>query len=314
MTGNRILFLLNKFIVLLTLFFLVILFSYLSPYFLSFKNFTAIGMTISVIGIVCIGQTLCILIRGFDLSVGATTALAGMIVASLVNSGFPYLISIVITLIACGFVGWANGFLITYGKINPLITTLAMMSVVTGAVFIISDGYAIFAKNTSFTVLGTNKLAGIPYPILILLFLYGLFYVLLNHSVFGRYLYCIGGNPEAARIAGINVRRMTVLVYTLSGALSGFAGIILASRLGAGQTSAGSSYALDSIAAVVLGGTSLVGGIGNILGSLFGVIIIGTLQNGLVMLDIKPYYQNVATGAVLLLAVYLQSSTMKKRK
>jgi ribose/xylose/arabinose/galactoside ABC-type transport system permease subunit len=304
---------LNKSMMLIILAIAVITFSVLSPYFLTLKNLYAVGLDISVIGIICVGQSLCIITRGFDLSVGFTAAYAGMLVAYLTaKQGLPYSVSLIIGLCFGGLVGLINGLLITKGKINALITTLATGFMLSGAVIILSKGYSIIVNDKQFTFIGTTKVLGIPLPLIILLILYVVFQIIMSNTVFGRHIYCIGGNPEAAKIAGINVQKLQIIVYVISGILSAFAGIVLASRMGAAQNSIGSTYAMDSIAAAVLGGTLLVGGEGKMTGTFLGVVIIGILGNGLIMLNIDQAYRNIATGLVLLLAVLMQNVNAKR--
>ena len=305
---------LNKYIVVIALVVVVGVFSFLTPHFLSIKNFYAIGLTLSVVGIICIGQTLCILIRGFDLSVGQVAAFSGILIAYISRAGVPYVLAVLISLGFGIFAGLINGTIIAKLKISPLITTLATMQIYLGGVYIISGGYSITVPNPEFSFIGTTRILGIPLPIIILIALYIGFYLLLKHTVFGRYIYCMGGNPEAARVSGINTSKMTLIIYTLSAVLAAIAGIILSSRLGAAQTTAGGTYAMDSIAAVVLGGTALSGGKGNVLGSLIGIAIVGILQNGLIMINMPIYYQFVATGVVLIVAVLMQSINQIKSK
>lgn len=286
------------------------IFSVLSPYFLKVRNLYAIGLTISVIGIVCIGQSLVLLTAGFDLSVGSVSGFAGMLVAFLTKNYGNYWLMFFAGLAAGAAVGLINGLLITKGDINPLITTLSMLSIFQGATFLVSRGFAISVNLDSFRFLGTTRVFGTPLPIVILIVLYIIFFIILKYSVFGRYIYSIGGNAEAAKLSGINVDKIRIIIFMLSGLLSAFGGIVLASRLGAAQTTAGSQYPLNSIAACVLGGISIAGGEGVIFGSLIGVAIIGVLQSGLIMVNMPSYYQWIATGLVLLIAVYVD--TMKK--
>ncbi len=300
----------NQTRMLIVLIIIVAVFSFLSPYFLKVRNLYAIGMTISVIGIVCIGQSLVLLTAGFDLSVGSIAGFAGMTVAFLTKRYEQYWLMFFVGLAIGSGIGLTNGLLITKARINPLITTLSMMSIFQGATFLVSKGFAIAVSTRGFRFLGTTRVFGTPLPIVILIALYVVFFIVLKYTVFGRYIYSIGGNAEAAKLSGINVDRMRVLVYTLSGALAAFGGIILASRLGAAQTTAGSQYPLNSIAACVLGGISIAGGEGVIFGSLIGVAIIGVLQSGLIMINMPSYYQWIATGLVLLIAVFVD--TMKK--
>ena len=296
---------LNQARMLIVLIVLLGIFSALSPYFLNLKNVFAIGLTISVIGIVCIGQSLILLTGAFDLSVGGIAGLSGMIVAILTKQYGNYWAWFFLGLAAGTAIGMLNGLFITKLKINALITTLSMMTILSGVVFLVSGGFAIGVNLSSFRFLGTTRVIGIPLPIIILVLLYAVFYVILRSTVFGRYVYSIGGNAEAARLSGINVDRMRILVYTLSGLLAGLGGIVLASRLGSAQVDAGSQYPINSIAACVLGGISIAGGEGNIWGSLIGVAIVGVLQSGLIMVGMPSYIQWIATGLILLAAVYL---------
>lgn len=312
-TSGKVLYWLNKSMMLIVLVIAVTVFASLSPYFLTLKNLYAVGLDISVIGIICVGQSICIITRGFDLSVGYIAAFSGILVAYLTqNIGMPYILSLVLGLCFGAFVGLVNGLLITKGKINALITTLATGFMLSGGVIILSKGYSIIVSNPQFIFLGTTKLYGIPIPLIMLLVLYIIFHIIMSNTVFGRRIYCIGGNPDAAKIAGINVENLQLVVYIISGILSAFAGIVLASRMGAAQNSIGGSYAMDSIAAAVLGGTLLIGGQGKMSGTFLGVVIIGILGNGLIMLGIDQSYRNIATGLVLLLAVLMQNVNINR--
>jgi ribose transport system permease protein len=302
---------LNNLRMLFVLIGLVILFSILSPYFLTARNLMAIGLTISVIGIVCIGQSMVLMTGDFDLSVGSVAGFCGMVVAWLTKNYGLYIPMFLVGLAIGGLIGCINGLLVTKAKVNALITTLSMMTIFQGATFLVSNGFAVGVNQNDFRFLGTYRLAGIPMPIIILVVLYMIFFFILKYSVFGRYIYSIGGNPEAARLSGINVDKIKVLVFTFTGILSAFGGILLASRLGSAQTTAGSQYPLNSIAACVLGGIAIAGGEGNILGALIGVAIIGVLKSGLIMVNMPSYYQWIANGIVLIAAVYLD--TRRKR-
>ena len=296
---------LNNIRMLLVLVGLVVIFSILSPYFLTMRNLSAIGLTISVIGIVCIGQSIVLLTGAFDLSVGSVAGFAGIVVASLTKAYGMYPVMFAIGIAIGATIGLINGLLIAKAKVNALITTLGMMTIFQGAIFLVSNGFAVGVNENAFRFLGTTRLLSIPLPIIILLIFYVVFYLVLKYTVFGRYVYSIGGNPEAARLSGINVDRMRVLTFMLSGGLAAFGGILLASRLGSAQTTAGSQYPLNSIGACVLGGIAITGGIGNIWGALIGVAIIGVLKAGLIMVNMPSYYQWIANGIVLIVAVYL---------
>ncbi|MCP4397764.1 MAG: ABC transporter permease [bacterium] len=298
---------LNDLRMLLVLIALIVLFSILSPYFLRLRNLYAIGLTISVIGIVCIGQSLVLLTGAFDLSVGSVAGFAGMVTAYLTKSYGSYPLMLLVGLGIGALIGLTNGLLVTKAKVNALITTLSMLTIFQGGTFLVSNGFAIGVNQKAFRFLGTTRIFSIPLPIIILLVLYAAFYVVLKYSVFGRYIYSIGGNPEAARLSGIDVDKIQIQVFMIGGMLSAFGGILLASRLGAAQTTAGSQYPLNSIAACVLGGISIAGGEGNVLGALVGVSIVGVMQAGLIMVGMPSYYQWIATGIVLIVAVYFDS-------
>jgi len=311
-SGQLVLYYLNRLILLIVLAVTVIFFSLMSPYFLSFKNLLALGLNISVIGIVCIGQSLCILTRGFDLSVGFNAGLCGIVLAYLTkNMEVPYIISVLLAIILGTAIGLINGLIITKGRVNALITTLSTGFILSGFILVVSHGYSIIINRADFAFIGTTRVFGIPLPLIIMALLYLLFGIILKYTVFGRYAYCIGGNPTSARIAGINVEKVQLQIFAITGTLAALAGILLASRLGSAQNTAGSTYALDSIAAVVLGGTVLAGGEGSVVGTLLGVIIIGILQNGLIMIGVPQQYQNIATGLVLILAVLLQNFNVR---
>jgi ribose transport system permease protein len=297
----------NQLRMLLVLIALVAVFSVLSPHFLNAGNFSAIGLTISVIGIVCIGQTLALLTGTFDLSVGSVAGFCGIVVAQLTKQGGSYPLMLLLGIGIGALIGLANGLLIAKAKVNALITTLGMMTIFEGATFLASNGFAVGVNTPEFRFLGTTQLFGIPLPIFILVFLYIVFYLILRFTVFGRYVYSIGGNPEAARLSGINVDRIRILVFVIIGALAAFGGSLLASRLGSAQTTAGNQYPLNSIGACVLGGIAITGGVGNLFGALIGVAIIGALKSGLIMVNMPSYYQWVANGIVLILAVYLDT-------
>jgi ribose/xylose/arabinose/galactoside ABC-type transport system permease subunit len=260
-----------------------------------------------VIGIVCIGQSLALLTGSFDLSVGSIAGFSGIVVAQLTRAYGMYPLVLVLGIAIGAFIGLLNGLLIAKAKVNALITTLGMMTIFEGGTFLASRGFAVGVNTPEFRFLGTTHVFGVPLPILILVFLYVVFYLILRFTVFGRYVYSIGGNPEAARLSGINVDRIRILVFVIIGALAAFGGCLLASRLGSAQTTAGNMYPLNSIGACVLGGIAITGGVGNLFGALIGVAIIGVLKSGLIMINMPSYYQWVANGIVLILAVYLDT-------
>jgi ribose/xylose/arabinose/galactoside ABC-type transport system permease subunit len=298
---------LNQLRMLLVLIGLVAIFAIFVPYFWSVKNFAAIGLTISVIGIVCIGQTFALLTGDFDLSVGSIASFCGIVVATMTKTHGMYPLMLVGGIALGALIGLTNGLLVAKAKVNALITTLGMMTALQGGTWLVSNGFTVGVNTPEFRLLGTTQLLDIPLPIFILVFLYGIFYLVLRFTVFGRKVYSVGGNPEASRLSGINVDRVKILVFILLGVLSAFGGILLASRLGSANTQAGIQYPLNSIGACVLGGIAISGGQGNLWGALIGVAIIGVLANGLIMAGIPSYWQWVANGIVLILAVYLDT-------
>lgn len=308
---------LNRVILVVLLAAEIIIFSILSPYFLTVKNIFSIGLNTSVLGIVAIGQTLCILTADFDLSVGGAACFTGIMYGYFsVNMGIPVVVSIILALIVACVIGLVNGFLITKVHINAFITTMATNFILGGMVQLVSGGQAILAKNQAYTFLGQTRLPllNAPLPMIIFIILYLIMAYVLRNTVFGRHIYCIGGNVEAARIGGINHVKVKNLTYMLSGAFAGFAGIILSSRMAAAQVSVGSTYGMESIAATVLGGTILAGGKGNIFGTFVGVLITGILSNGLTMLGLSQAWRDIATGLLLIFAIIMQNVTRNINK
>lgn len=292
----------------------LLVFSQLSPYFLTVKNIFAIGLNISVLGIVAIGQTLCILTSDFDLSVGNSTAFTGIMMGYFFqNMGLGYIPSFLLAMIVAAAIGLINGLLITKLRISAFITTMATNFILGGMVMIVTQGQAIIVADPNFGVLGKTTLTGlkIPLPMVLFVVFFAVFALILKNTVFGRRIYCVGGNAQAARIAGIDITRVKIFTFMLSSSLAGFAGIVLASRMNASQISVGSTYGMESIAATVLGGTALTGGSGNMYGTFLGVLVTGILSNGLTMIGVNQAWRDIATGALLVLAIILQNTTKK---
>ncbi|MGL4312152.1 MAG: ABC transporter permease [Paracoccaceae bacterium] len=281
--------------------------------FLSVRNFLNILDQVTVLGIIAVGMTMVILIGGIDLAVGSVLALAMMVLGYLnIELGVPMYLAMPAALFAAGMNGFAAGILITRFNVPAFIATLAMMSVTRGIANMITDGQQLTGFPAWFNLAAISRYGGIlttTVAVMLAVFLVALLY--LRYRYGGRSLYAIGGNPEVARLAGINVARMTVLVYTICSVLAGLAGLVLAARLDSAQPSLGTSYELDAIAAVVIGGTSLSGGTGGIGGTIIGVLIIGVLRNGLNLLSVSPFVQQVVIGLVILMAV--AAETFRKR-
>lgn len=296
---------------------LVVLFATISPYFFNINNFSNMLMSISLIGIVSTGMTLVIIGGGFDLSVGSNMALTGVIVGSMLHSGYSQWAAIPVGLAIGVALGLVNGFSIAKLKINPFITTLSTMIIVRGAAFIYSNGtsFGIYGTKPAFPDFGfwgRGNVASIPVPIILMCIVAIVGQVVLRRSVFGREIYAVGGNEEAATISGINKDRILMSIYVISGVLASFAGIILSSRLTAGVPSAGNGYEMNAVAAVVLGGASLKGGAGKISDTLLAVLVLGVLGNGFVLLGLSSFWQDVARGLILMLSVGLDQFRSKR--
>ncbi|MEO0562619.1 MAG: ribose ABC transporter permease [Chloroflexota bacterium] len=277
--------------------------------FLTIDNLRNVLRQASINGIISIGMMMVILIRGLDLSVGSVLALATVIAADLLASGSvsPFM-AVVVALLVGGLAGLVNGALVAYIKIPPFIATLGMMTFARGAALQYTGGQPVTGLDElgqGIRYLGSAELAGIPVPIIAMLVMYVLAYILLNHIPFGRFIYAMGSNEDAAYLSGLPVNRIKLFAYTLSGALAALAGVILVGRLNSAQPTAGALAEFDAIAAVVVGGTSFNGGEGTIQGTLIGVLIIAVLNNGLNLLDVPSFYQDIASGVVIALALLL---------
>ncbi len=303
---SSLLLLLNKLGPLLGLGLLAVVLSVLSPDFLTTNNLFTVLRQVSINGLIAFGMTFVILTGGIDLSVGAMLAFAGAITASLLACGHSVGLAVAAGIGIGAVLGLFNGLLVSWGRVAPFIATLGSMTLVRGLTLAFTQGRPISVDNAGFAMLGDGYLAHlIPLPVLWMFVLFLLSGLLLRGTVFGRHVFAIGGNEEASRLSGVHVRLVKLGVYGLSGLLSGLAGVVLTSRLYSAQATAGTGYELDAIAAVVLGGTSLSGGRGWLTGTLIGALLIGFLNNGLNLLGVSSFYQQVVKGAVILLAVLL---------
>lgn len=284
---------------------LAIYFTFASPYFLSLRNFMNILSSVSVVGIIATGMTLVMITRGIDLSVGSIVALTGCVSAlMIVKYQIPWPIAILATLLIGLLVGSFNGFLITKFNVVPFIATLGSMNMFRGIAFIITNGQAIYVPDKVITFLGTGKLFGlIPVPAVIMMFFFVVFWIITRYTVFGRNVFAVGGNNVASRLAGIPVKRLTMILYILTGVLSAIAGLVMAGLTSTAMPSAGDGYNLDAITAVYLGGNSANGGEGSVWRTFMGILIIGILNNGMALLSIQSYWQTFVKGALLIAAV-----------
>lgn len=281
----------------------------LSPSFLTPSNFLNVLRQVSVNGVIAVGQTLVILTGGIDLSVGSGVGVAGVIVAKLAPYGVVPAVGVAL---AAGLAaGLANGLIITRLRVTPFVATLGMMAILRGADFVISNGYSISGTPYLVQFVGQGSIAGIPMLVVVMLAAMGIAYYVLNYTVFGRHIYAVGGNEEGARLAGVRVQRTKLWVYVISGLAMGIAGVMLAGRMNTGEPNAGTGYELDCIAAVVIGGTSLFGGQGTIVGSLLGALVLGVVNNGMNILNVSVYWQQVVKGLIIVAAVVIDQ--LRKR-
>ncbi|WP_053955484.1 ribose ABC transporter permease [Inediibacterium massiliense] len=281
--------------------------SLLSPRFLTLPNILNVLRQTSINSIIAAGMTFVILTGGIDLSVGSILAFSGAVSAYLISSGVHVFLSVAIALVIGVLAGCFSGMIISKGKVQPFIATLVTMTVLRGATLVFSDGKPITlaGDQTSelFSNIGGGYFLKIPIPVYLMVLVFILSYYILTQTRIGRYIYALGGNEEASKLSGLRVSNIKLSVYAISGFLAALAGIITTSRISSADPNAGIGYELDAIAAVVLGGTSLAGGAGSVLGTIIGALIIGILNNALNLLNVSSYYQMIAKGAVILIAV-----------
>jgi ribose/xylose/arabinose/galactoside ABC-type transport system permease subunit len=280
-----------------------VFFSVKSPYFLDTANFANIGRAIAIIGIAAVGETIVVISGGFDLSVGSTMAAAGMVSGYLVNHGSDLWLSFAAALAVGLAVGVANGGLVCYARINPLIATLATLSVVRGLGFVVTGGEDLVVQNQTYLNIGTNSFAGVPWVVLVLVGAFLIFGAVMPRSKFGRYTYAIGSSLRAAKLSGVPVNSWRMAFYATCGVLAAVAGLITVARTGTASPSANTGVELDVFTAVFLGGASLTGGRGRLGGTFLGLILLGTLNNGLILVNVPAYWQQVVKGMILLAAV-----------
>ena len=283
-----------------------------TPYFATSANLANVAEQSAIVGIIAIGMTFVILTGGIDLSVGSLVALAGVAMGTALQHHWPLALAIGSGLLAGVVAGAANGVMTTVGKLPPFIATLGMMSVARGAALILADGRPISGFPASLRALATRDVLGVPGPVIFMLVLYAAAHMILTRTVFGRYVYAIGGNEEATALSGIDVRLHKTLVYAISGLSAGVCAVLLVARLNSAQPIAGIGYELDAIAAVVIGGTSLLGGSGSVVGTLIGALIMSVLRNGLNLLGVSSYVQQVAIGVVIVVAVLVDMALHRR--
>ncbi|QPM67220.1 ABC transporter permease [Atribacter laminatus] len=302
----------DKIGILLVFIVVCVVFGILNPVFFNPLNIINVIRQVSIIGVMAVGMTLVILLGLIDLSVGSIVAFAGIIAAGFqVKWGGNFFLSLIIPLLVAAGIGYFNGYVSTKGGIHPFIVTLGSMSIFRGATLLIAQGKPISGMSPAFRFIGAGMIGPIPFPVILFLGCVIVFGIILKRTVFGRYIYAIGGNQEAALLSGIMVDRVKILTYTILGTLSGLSALILTSRLNSGELVAGQGYELDVIASVVIGGTSMMGGEGGVYGTLIGALLIGVISNGLNLLGVQPYWQMMVKGTIIILAVLMDR--MKRR-
>lgn len=287
--------------------------SFASPVFLTTDNLLSVLRQVSNNMFLALGMTLVIILGGIDLSVGTCVAMCGTLTAGLmVNQGIPMAAAILFGLSLGTAAGFLNGLIIATFKVPAFIVTMAMMNVAKGIAYIYSGGRSIRVSSTAFTDIGTGKLFGfLPLPVVYMIILIIVFIVILNKTKFGTYIFAIGGNRESARLSGVPIKKVEIAVFTISGFLAAFAGIVLSARMYSGQPGVGEGYELDAIAACVLGGISMTGGVGAISGTIFGALVIGIISNGLNLIGLSSFWQLVVKGLIIVLAVIIDTQKGK---
>jgi inositol transport system permease protein len=286
--------------------------SLLRPNFLNIANLVNVFRQISINGILAVGVTSVLLTGGVDLSLGSVVALSGVVAASFAHPAqYSVVVPVLLGILAGAVCGAINGVVVTRGRVAPFIATLGMMTAARGLALLLSGGRPVSSLSGSFTSIGGGDLLAIPVPVIVFVAVGMLSWIFLARMTLGRYVYAVGGNENAARASGLHVRSIKMAAYTFCGAMAGLAGVVLASRITTGQPNAGIGYELDAIAAVVIGGTSLSGGTGGVAGAMLGALLIGVINNGLDLLNVSSYYQQVIKGLIIVGAVWLDRSKQR---
>ncbi len=293
----------NIFILVLALVAMCLFLTYATKYFATTRNFTTILQQMSINGLLATGMTMCIITAGINLSVGSVLSFCGIIVAIALREGVPPVLSIAIAVAAGGLCGVINGFLVTRGRMPPFIVTLGMQSIAAGSALMLTNGRPISGVSSSIVVLGAGRIGPIPVSFLLMGVCFILAHVLMNNTRPGRYMYTIGGNEESARLVGINLNIYRALPFVLSGLLCGVAAIIMTGKLNSAEATAGAGLELDAIAASVIGGTSMSGGEGKIVGTFLGALIMSVIRNGMIQLGVGTYPQQVVIGIIIISVV-----------
>jgi len=303
----------SKFGIYIAFLILCLVLAILSPYFFTLKNIVNVLNQVSIIGIIAIGSTAVLISGGLDLSPGAVVAVAGVMAAHFGHPGqYPIIVPILVA-IGTGLVfGFANGALTALGKIPPFIVTLGTMTIGRGVALLACDGMQVIDLSYEYVALANSEVFGIPILIILFALVFILFQFILTKTRFGRHIYAVGGNETASHVSGLNVNRIIIVVYMLAGALAGFGGLLLSSRTIVGSPIAGQGYELDAIAAAVIGGTSTTGGMGKLSGTIIGALMIQVISNGLDMINVPSYWQQIVKGSIIILALFIDMRSRKK--
>lgn len=286
--------------------------SFLSPYFLTYDNLISVLRQISNNIYLALGMTMVIILGGIDLSVGSIVAMCGTVTVGLITTqGWPMALAIPVGLLLGTLVGFINGFFVAQFRVPAFIITLSTMNIAKGIAYIYSGGRSTRIVDDRFNLIGTGYLGPIPLPVVYMVLLIALFILLMNRTRFGTYIYAVGGNRESAHLSGVNMKMVEIAVFTISGFLAAFAGLVLSARMFSGQPSVGEGYELDAIAACVLGGVSMSGGVGRISGTIFGAMVIGIISNGLNLMSVSSFWQLVVKGIIIATAVLLDTQKGK---
>ncbi|EEW26183.1 ABC transporter permease [Rhodobacter ferrooxidans] len=311
----------QKYGILVALVLVCVILAFANEYFLTTRNLVNVLRQTSINGILAIGMTFVILTRGIDLSVGSVVALAGVVSASFATTAttamvpggpYPAVFALAIGVLVGVVCGLINGVIVAFFRVPSFVATLGMLSAARGLTLLYAGGKPVPALTDSFRYIGTESILGVPMPVVLFALVFFASLWVLTSTRFGRHVYAAGGNPHAARVSGVNVNRVRLLVYVISGGLAGAAGMILAARTGSALTQAGIAYELDAIAAVVIGGTSLSGGVGKVTGTLIGALLIAVVNNGLDLMGVESYYQQVIKGMLIVAAVMLDQARSKQ--
>ena len=302
----------DKLILIGALIVVFVIFTILNPNYFSWTNIVNILVAASLVGLVAIGHTYLIIAGQNDLSPGSLAALTGVVGALLVGSGMNFFLAFLITIIVGGFVGWCNALMVNKIKIEAFIATLVTQSVVRGFAYILCNGKPVSIKDPTYIALGQIRLLGIPLAVWLMLVLVLIFGLILSKTKFGRSVYAIGGNKDAARLAGLNPQKIVTILFVMMGMITAVGGIVFSSRMHSGQPAANVNLEFDAITAVILGGVSFTGGVGDMAGTILGVLLIQSFNTGLIMVNVPTFWQYVARGALLLFA--LTSDYIRKTK